>query len=101
MAEQQPKAKNVQKQPHNKEGRKDMLLLWKNRTLYKRMPKEETRPGGRTTTISNSGSPSRTGRQLKEVFKLQGIPTKQTYIQGINISNRTKEQRYGNHIKDQ
>jgi monoamine oxidase len=78
-----------------------MLLLWKNRTFYKGMPKEETRPGGRTTTVSNGGSPSRTGRQYKEVFKLQGISTKQTYKQGFNISDRTKEQRHGNHIKDQ
>jgi hypothetical protein len=50
-----------------------MLLLWKNRTLYRGMPKEETRPGGRMTTVSNGGSSSRTGRQYKEVFKLQGI----------------------------
>jgi monoamine oxidase len=78
-----------------------MLLLWKNRTLYKGMPKEETRPGGRMTTVLNGGSPSRTGRRYKEVFKLQGISTKQTYKQGNNISDRTKKQRYGNHIKDQ
>jgi hypothetical protein len=92
MAEQQLKAGNVRKQPHDKKGRKDMLLLWKNRTLYKGMQKEEMRPGRRTTTVSNGSSPSRTGRQYKEVFKLQGISTKQTYKQGINISDRTKKQ---------
>jgi hypothetical protein len=69
-----------------------MILLWKSRTFYKGMPKEETRSGGRTTTVSNGGSSSRTGRRYKEVFKLQGISTKQTYKQGFNISNRTKEQ---------
>jgi hypothetical protein len=101
MAEQQPKTRNVRKQPHNKEGRKDMLLLWKSRTFYKGMPKKETRPGRRTTTVSNGGSSSGTGRRHKEVFKLPGISTKQNYKQGFNISNWTKEQRHGNHIKDQ
>jgi hypothetical protein len=88
---------NVRKQPPNKEGRKDMLLLWKNRTFYKGILKEETRPGGRTITVSNGSSPSRTRRRYKEVFKLQGISTKQTYKQGFNISNKSKEQRHGNH----
>jgi hypothetical protein len=78
-----------------------MLLLWENITLYKGMPKEETRPRGRATTVSNGSSPSRTGRRYKEAFKLPGISTKQTYKQGFNISDRTKEQRHGNHIKDQ
>jgi hypothetical protein len=91
MEKEQLKERNIRKQPYNKEGRKNMLLLWKDRALYKGMPKEETRPGGRTTTISNGGSPSRTGRQYEEIFKLQGISTKPTYKQGFNISNRTKE----------
>jgi hypothetical protein len=78
-----------------------MLLLWKSRTFYKGMAKKETRPGRRTTTVLNSSSSSRTGRGYKEVFKLPGISTTQTYKQGFNISDRTKEQRHGNHIKDQ
>jgi hypothetical protein len=78
-----------------------MLPLWKSRTFYKGMPKEKTRPGRRTATISNGGSPSRTGRRYKEVFKLSGISTTHTYKQGFNMSDRTKEQRHGNHIKDQ
>jgi hypothetical protein len=73
MAEQQLKTRNVRKQPHNKEGRKDMLLLWKSRTFYRGMPKKETRPGRRTTTVSKGGSSSRIGRGYKEVFKLPGI----------------------------
>jgi hypothetical protein len=78
-----------------------MLLLWKSRTFYKRMPKKDTRPGRTTTIVSNGGSSSRTGSGYKEVFKLPGISTTQTYKQGFNISDRTKEQRDGNHIKDQ
>jgi hypothetical protein len=96
--QQQPKERNIRKQPYNKEGRKNMLLLWKNRTLNKGMPKKETRPGGRTTTISNGGSPSRTlGRQYEDIFELQKISIKPTYKQSLNISNRTTEQRHGNH----
>jgi hypothetical protein len=44
--------------PTTKKGGKTCFY----RTLYEGMPKEETRPGGRTTTVSNGGSPSRTGR---------------------------------------
>jgi hypothetical protein len=65
------------------------------------MPKKETRPGRRTTTVSDGGSSSGTGRGYEEVFQLPGISTKQNYKQGFNISDRTKEQRHGNHIKDQ